>query len=252
MPSLVVLMYHRVAPEAAGRLAHLTVPPDRFAWQMAKLREGGFAPQRQDDVAAWLAGRRDLPRRAVVITFDDGYADNAVHAFPILERYRIPGVTFVVTGKLGGSNDWDEGAASWPLMDAPAVQYWAQRGLEFGAHGRRHRSLVGLDEAALAEEIDGSHADLSTLLGQPPIAFAYPYGDEDAPSRSAAARRYRLAYGTREGGNNSRGDAWSLRRTSVLPAYPGYEFLCQLRLGWGPRDRLRSAALHLRRGLQVA
>jgi peptidoglycan/xylan/chitin deacetylase (PgdA/CDA1 family) len=98
---LVVLMYHRVAPGASGPLAHLTVPPERFAWQMAKLRERGCVPQRQQEVAAWLAGRGTLPPRAVVVTFDDGYADNVTHAFPVLERHRIPAVTFVVTGKLG-------------------------------------------------------------------------------------------------------------------------------------------------------
>src|SRR5437764_754437 len=102
MSGLVVLMYHRVAPDAAGPLAHLTVTPDRFAWQMAKLVEGGFKPVRQEDVAAWIAGRRELPARAVAVTFDDAYADNVAHAFPVLERYRIPALTFVVTGKLGG------------------------------------------------------------------------------------------------------------------------------------------------------
>lgn len=248
MTRLVVLMYHRVAPETSGRLAHLTVPPDRFAWQMKKLREGGFVPQRQDEVAAWLAGQRELPKRAVVITFDDGYADNAVHAFPVLERDRIPAVTFIVTGKLGGSNDWDEGAASWPLMDAQTIHDWAGRGQEFGGHGRMHRSLVGLDEAALTDEIDGSYADLQTLLGQAPIAFAYPYGDEDAGVRQMTSRRFAVAYGIQEGLNRSREDGWSLRRTGVLPAYPGYEFLAQLRLGWGPRNRARV----LRRWLRAA
>jgi peptidoglycan/xylan/chitin deacetylase (PgdA/CDA1 family) len=251
MPSLVVLMYHRIAPDSSGRLAHLTIPPDRFAWQMAKLRDGGFAPQRQDEVAAWLVGRRTLPRRAVVITFDDAYADNTAHAFPILESHRMPAVTFVVTGKLGGRNDWDDGAASWPLMDGQAVRDWTRRGQEFGAHGRRHRSLVGLDDAALADEIDGSHADLSALLGQPPLAFAYPYGDEEERVRSLTARRFPVAYGTREGRNKSGTDATALRRTGVLPAYPDYEFMTQIRLGWGPRNRARDAALRLRRWLQV-
>lgn len=245
MGGLVVLMYHRVAPDAAGPLAHLTMPPDRFAWQMAKLSQGGFVPQRQQDVAAWLAGRRVLPRRAVAVTFDDGYADNVIHAFPALERHRIPAVTFVVTAKLGGRNDWDGDAAPEALMDAAAIRDWAGRGLEFGVHGRTHRSLPGLGAAACAEEIDGAHADLARITGREPLAFAYPYGDVTAPVRDQVAHRYAVAYGVRDGVNRAAADPWTLRRTAVLPAYPGYEFWCQLRLGWGPRDRARSAARRL-------
>jgi len=242
---LVVLMYHRVAPGAAGPLAHLTVSPERFAWQMAKLRDGGFAPQRQADVTAWLAGRGRLPPRALVVTFDDGYADNVEHAFPVLETLRIPAVTFVVTGKMGGRNDWDGDAAPWPLMDSASIRDWARRGLEFGVHGRTHRSLPGLEDAALAEEIDGAQAKLAELVGETPTAFAYPYGDVSGRVRERVARRFAVAYGVAEGANSHAVDRWLLRRTAVLPAYPGFEFLCQLRLGWGPRNRARTAVRRL-------
>lgn len=245
MSRLVVLMYHRVALDAAGPLAHLTVPPDRFAWQMARLIEDGFAPQTQDSVAAWVARRHPLPRRAVVVTFDDGYADNVVHAFPVLGRLRIPAVTFVVTAKLSGANDWDGGAAPWPLMDGNAIRDWSRRGLEFGAHGRTHRSLAGLDDAALSDEIDGAAVDLGRLLGRAPMAFAYPYGHADARSRLRVSARFQVAYGVDEGANKDGADPLQLRRTSVLPAYPDLEFLCQVRLGWGPRNGARSLARRL-------
>ncbi len=245
MSRLTVLLYHRVAPPAASPLAHLTISPERFAWQMAKLREGGFAPQRQTDVAAWLGGRGTLPGRAVVVSFDDGYADNVEHAFPVLERLRIPAVTFVLTGKLGGRNDWDGEAAPWPLMDGAAIRDWTRRGLEFGVHGRTHCSLPGLEEAALADEIDGAQADLGALIGKMPVAFAYPYGHVTARVHGRVARRFAVAYGTAEGANSRSADPWLLRRTAVLPAYPGFEFLCQLRLGWGPRNRARTVVRRL-------
>lgn len=245
MGRLTVLMYHRVAPDAVGPLAHLTVSPDRFAWQMRRLRDGGFAPQRQASVAAWLAGGNTLPPRAVVVTFDDGYAENVEHAFPVLEGLQIPAVTFVVTAKLGMRNDWDGDAAPWPLMDGASIRDWARRGLEFGVHGRTHRSLPSLDDAALAEEIDGAQAELEALIGERPIAFAYPYGDAGARVHKRVAGRFAVAYGTAEGANAQTVDPWLLRRTAVLPAYPGFEFLCQLRLGWGPRNRTRTIGRRL-------
>jgi peptidoglycan/xylan/chitin deacetylase (PgdA/CDA1 family) len=155
-------------------------------------------------------------------------------------------VTFVVTGKLGGRNVWDEDAEAWPLMDAAAIQDWARRGLEFGGHGRTHRSLVALDEAALTEEVEASHADLRRLLGRAPLAFAYPYGHSDRRVRAKTAQHFALAYGTQEGANPTGADAWALRRTSVLPAYPAYEFQCQVRLGWGPRNCVRNIFQSLR------
>jgi len=245
MSRLVVLMYHRVAPDASGPLAHLTVPPDRFAWQMTRLQGGGFVPQTQGDIAAWLGGRRALPRKAVVVTLDDGYADNVTHAFPVLERLRIPAVTFVVTAKLGGVNDWDRDDAPWPLMDAAAVRDWSRRGLEFGGHSRTHRSLIELEDGELREEIVASADDLAGLTGRAPLAFAYPFGHFDARARQAAAERFALAYGVRPGANDDRVDPYLLRRTAVLPAYPNFEFSCQLRLGWGPRNRARYYARRL-------
>jgi len=181
----------------------------------------------------------------VVVTFDDGYAENVEHAFPVLETLRIPAVTFVVTGKLGARNDWDGDAAPWPLMDGPSIRDWARRGLEFGVHGRTHRSLPPLDDATLADEIDRAQGELQALVGERPVAFAYPYGDVTARVHERVARRFAVAYGVAEGANAQAADPWLLRRTAVLPAYPGFEFLCQLRLGWGPRNRARTVVRRL-------
>jgi peptidoglycan/xylan/chitin deacetylase (PgdA/CDA1 family) len=175
----------------------------------------------------------------VVVTFDDGSADNVAHAFPILERQRIPAVTFVVTGKLGGRNDWDGDAAPWALMDGAAIRDWARRGFEFGVHGRTHRSLSGLDDAVA--ETDGAQADLAVLLGKTPLAFAYPYGDVTARARAGrpavcdrlwCARRNQ-PFGRRSLDAAAHGRPAGLSRGRVL---------CRLRLGWGPRDRARRAA----------
>ncbi|MBI1779201.1 MAG: polysaccharide deacetylase family protein [Proteobacteria bacterium] len=250
---LVVLMYHRIAPDIPRMRGDLAVTPDRFARQMARLRQDGFTALRQDDVVAWLRGQRELPARPVVVTFDDGYADNLIHAFPVLERLEIPAITFLVTQRLGGQNDWDSGKLpTRQLMGASDVAAWAARGLEFGAHGRTHRSLVGLDAPTLRAEVDGSHDDLAKLLGRAPIAFAYPNGDVDVPAHEHVSRRFALGYGAHEGANWAETDPWELQRTSVFGFYPTLEFRCQIRLGWRPGNRLRNAFVRLARPLQFA
>ncbi len=239
---LVVLMYHRVAPGPRVSPEDLTLSPEEFAWQMARLQQDGFTPVGQADVAAWLQGARGLPERPVVVSFDDGYADTMLHAFPLLERLQIPAVSFLVTRRLGGMNEWDTGKLpSWRLMEADDVRIWSKRGIEFGAHGRTHRSLVDVEPTMLAAEIDGSAEDLAALLGAPPLAFAYPYGDVDGAAREHVSRRFALAYGAREGANKPGCDRWELRRTGVSPSHPKLEFWCQLHLGWNPVSKPRNA-----------
>jgi peptidoglycan/xylan/chitin deacetylase (PgdA/CDA1 family) len=105
--NVVVLLYHRVAelPRDAFRLA---VTPGRFAEQLEQINSR-FQVLRLTELAEALEAG-ELPRRAVVITFDDGYRDNLDNARPLLERYEMPATVFVASGHLGSSRDfwWDE------------------------------------------------------------------------------------------------------------------------------------------------
>lgn len=74
---------------------------------MMRLVAGSFHVMTLGDAALRLS-KRELPARAVVITFDDGYADNAEVALPILERYRLPATFFVSTGFLDGGRMWND------------------------------------------------------------------------------------------------------------------------------------------------
>lgn len=106
-PAALILMYHRVAEVQPDPWA-LCVTPQHFTEQLEVLRQyGGVVSLRQLSMAL-----RDgsLPDRAVVVTFDDGYADNLYHAKPLLERYDIPATIFLTTGAIGRGREfwWDE------------------------------------------------------------------------------------------------------------------------------------------------
>jgi peptidoglycan/xylan/chitin deacetylase (PgdA/CDA1 family) len=101
-----ILLYHRIADvECDPQL--LCVSPCRFAEQLAVLADT-YAVLRLSDVAAALRARR-LPRRAVVVTFDDGYADNLEVAQPLLDAHALPATVFAATAYLGGREAywWD-------------------------------------------------------------------------------------------------------------------------------------------------
>lgn len=99
-----ILAYHRVLDEDG--LQDFGFDPELvsataadFAWQMRVVAER-MSPVRFRDVVAHLEGRRSLPERAVLVTFDDGYDDNYHVAFPVLKEFGVPATFFVSTGHI--------------------------------------------------------------------------------------------------------------------------------------------------------
>ena len=97
--TFLVLIYHRVNDQAR-RFAIEAVSTTLFENQMRYLSQY-FRVLPLDEVVNRLREGRDLPRRAVAITFDDGYEDNYVNAFPLLRKYRLPATIFLTTGCIG-------------------------------------------------------------------------------------------------------------------------------------------------------
>jgi peptidoglycan/xylan/chitin deacetylase (PgdA/CDA1 family) len=104
---IVILIYHRVAP-LADYPYPIVVSPDNFAQQMEVLRKN-YHPLSLLELVEAIEGCK-VPRRGVVVTFDDGYIDNLTYALPILESYQIPATVFVTTGNLIEQREfwWDE------------------------------------------------------------------------------------------------------------------------------------------------
>ncbi|WP_116364730.1 polysaccharide deacetylase family protein [Parahaliea mediterranea] len=102
---LSVLIYHRVlaAPDFMRPGEPTTA---QFAWQMQLLRRYFNVLPLVEAAQALRNGT--LPPRAVAITFDDGYADNATLALPILRRLGLPATVFVATAYLNGGRMWND------------------------------------------------------------------------------------------------------------------------------------------------
>ncbi|MDD5403885.1 MAG: polysaccharide deacetylase family protein [Sulfuricella sp.] len=92
-----VLMYHHVSPHPGL----VTVSPHTFEQQMARLARGGYTALTAGRFLSFLKGERTVPDKSVLITFDDGFLDNYVHAFPVLQRLGLHAVIFAVTGWIG-------------------------------------------------------------------------------------------------------------------------------------------------------
>lgn len=106
-PGALILMYHRVA-EVDSDPWSLCVHPNHFVQHLDVLQQY-CEPIRLSQLPLMLQNRTPL-KRQVIITFDDGYADNFNIAKPLLERHNIPATIFVVSGKIDQSQEfwWDE------------------------------------------------------------------------------------------------------------------------------------------------
>jgi len=191
--SLAVLTFHSISSEPGPT----SIAPATFRMQIEILAEAGFKSMGCQAFIDWREGRIDSTRR-VLVTFDDGYADFASAALPILREHGFSAIVFLPTGKLGAREDW-RGAnrSKRPLMDWPTVAELARSGIEFGGHGITHADLTRLAPAQRREEIAGSARDLEAHLGVRPRSFAAPYGRVSPETIADIAQHYEAAFGTR-------------------------------------------------------
>jgi peptidoglycan/xylan/chitin deacetylase (PgdA/CDA1 family) len=220
-----VLMLHHV------ELTPLAPPPLHPASYLDRADFAGFL----DDLAArgyrtWTlaeaATRGRLPRRSVVLTFDDGCRCFAEHAFPELRKRGMTATLFAVSGELGGTNRWDRAAGEREerLLDAGELRRFADAGIEIASHSRSHRDLTTGSDEELAAEVAGSRRDLEAVLGRPVLTFCYPYGRLDARARAAVeAADYLAAVGIQANPGARAGDPFALARMIVHPGESRFE-----------------------------
>jgi peptidoglycan/xylan/chitin deacetylase (PgdA/CDA1 family) len=176
-----ILMYHGVA-EVAEDPNLLCVSPSRFAEHMAWLERRGL---RGVGIGALVDAMRAGRQRGLVgITFDDGYLSVLEAALPELQRRGFGATAYIISDRLGGTNEWDEGP-SWPLMTVGQVRELAEAGIEIGSHAATHMRLAGASPEQLTAEVGDSKTSLGALLGTEIRGFAYPYGSMDAAARRA-------------------------------------------------------------------
>lgn len=216
----VVLAYHALSDLSEDSvLAQYGIAPERFAAQLDMLSRRGYRFVGLEEVLTALAGRAALPPKAVLVTFDDAYADLVPGASAALAERGIPAVVFAVSGEIGGTNRWDHwlGAAALPLLDVDGLRALTGAGIEIGAHGVTHRPLSSLDGAEIREELVGSAEQIEASGLPRPRAFAYPHGEWTPECASAAAAvGYAAAFTIDPGLARQGGNPWALPRIEVL------------------------------------
>lgn len=207
-----ILCYHRVGgPHESDAM---TMPLWLFEQQMAFLYRH-YHPMRLGTLVTSISAGHPVPDRAVAVTFDDGYEDTFIRAWPVLRRFGIPATVFVTTGFIDRTVT-SKSLSHAAMLTWPMVQALQRDGIEIGSHTVTHAVLSQLGADACTDEVAASKQRLEERLGTSVELFAYPYGD--APSvhyaAQAAVRQagYRAACTTVAGFNGAGTDLFALHR----------------------------------------
>jgi peptidoglycan/xylan/chitin deacetylase (PgdA/CDA1 family) len=174
-----VLMYHVIAdPPPGAPWPHLFVSRAEFVAQVAWLQTHGFEAVTLAQVWRHWHHGAPLPKRPIVLSFDDGYHSVAAVALPVLAERGWAGMLNLKLGNIGEPGGLTE----------RQVRRLLAAGWELGAHTLTHPDLRTLDDAALEREVSGSRTALRRRFGIPVDFFCYPAGAYDARVIAAVRR----------------------------------------------------------------
>jgi peptidoglycan/xylan/chitin deacetylase (PgdA/CDA1 family) len=208
-----VLCYHHFAETCDSSLC---TPTSVFEQQMKALKEGGYSVISTAELSEFLAFRRRIPKKAVVINLDDGYRSTYEIAYPILKKYGFTATLFIYTSFIGASKN----ALTWDQLKAMKAD-----GFEVGSHTVNHvdlsRKLHGESEkeylARVKRELLVSKQVLDDKLNQNTQYVAFPYGEfTPVVLKLCEETGYRVGFSVKAGGNPFFAEPLSLKRDQIL------------------------------------
>lgn len=244
-----VLMYHKVSNlPLEEKVPYCNVTVDAFEAQMKYLFENKVEVLTLKGLGHWLRRER-LPgsRKKVVITFDDGFQDNYLYAYPILKKYRLEATFFVIVGYIGRHAffehlQWDAPALAdreqhpnhWLPMTWEMLNEMKENGMSIGSHTCSHRSLAKLSRTEIEAEVGHSKKTLEEKLQTEVSSFSYPfgsptYGDFNPMTEGALKKAgYAVACTTGWGANEMGDNPYTLKRIPVYDHDTLFDFKCKI------------------------
>lgn len=206
-----ILMYHyiRNVTDPNDTLgANLSVSPSIFDKQMKFLTDNNYQSVSLSELRDGFAGKKviDKNKKPIVLTFDDGYDDAYTQAFPILKKYNMIGVFYIISGQIGQSE----------RMTASQIVELDKAGMSIGSHTKNHLDLASLNGANLNNQLDDSKKRLEQLLNHPVYDFCYPAGKfDDGVALKVEDAGYLTAVTTNNGIANNENNLFELPRVRM-------------------------------------
>lgn len=240
------LLYHHFARAEQANTGTQTYDPVYFCYdtafdeQMMYLAQEGYTTISLEDFIACRQGKKALPRKPIVLTFDDGFMSNYTLAFPILRKYGMTATIFMTVDR-NADNFKKYAAVDAPLNDAQ-LREMSDYGIAIESHSMTHRYLSELEPETIRWELAESRASLAKLLGKPVRFIAIPTGAYNATvKRLVRDTGYEAAFCMLKGSNNLSSDLYALRRLVIARDFTLDDFRRILQPGTGCYLRLTSS-----------
>lgn len=216
-----ILMYHVIsAPKPGAPFPELYTPKPQFAAQMNALAQQGYHGVTLGQVYDYWHHAIALPRKPIVISFDDGYLSHYTHALPVLRKLGWPGVLNLEVNNVLTPGD----------ISQSQVRALIHAGWEVDSHTLTHPDLTRISATQLRHELVQSRAFLRSHFGVPVDYFCYPAGRYNATVEAAVrAAGYRLATTTQPGIASPHADPLALPRIRVSGSDTAADLLAKLR-----------------------
>jgi len=216
-------MYHSIEPEGSKRVYEherfYNITPDKFREQVDYLKRNSYNSVSINDLLR-IENDYDLPRRPIMLTFDDGHVSHYDTVLPILKDAGFTGVFFLVSNDIGKEYriNWD------------GVKALKRAGMDIGSHGVNHDTINKLPYQNLIIELKASKIELEDNLGTEIIAFAIPRGFY-SPKISNVARGmgYKFVFTSFTGNSTLYSNPYRMRRIVMRSSYTMKEFISIVR-----------------------
>ena len=202
-----ILMYHYIEYVTDKRdtiRQSLNITPYILEHQIQTLLNAGYTFITARELGEIFDGKLDIPKKPILLTFDDGYRDFYTDAYPIIKKYRVKATAYIISGFIGYRN----------YMAETQIKTIAQEGLvEIGANTVHHLSFSHAPIHEIQKELRESKTTLETLIGKSVVSFAYPNGSYDEYAMNEVEQSgFTIAMGTRPGITINPQDRFTLSR----------------------------------------
>ena len=215
--TFVTLGYHIINRSIDDKIA---ISEELFEEHLRYLRDEGYTSLSLEQAIAIINGAMPAPPRSVLLTFDDGYKDNARVVLPLLRGYGMRATEFVISGYIGQSNRWNPRAGydtdhmTWDDLCA-----WYESGCDIGGHSHWHFCMTRLSPDELEETVRLNKDMLEKRLGARLQAFAYPYGKFNRAVQNVVRQHYEMAFAVDGGVWDAQSDCYAINRLNISPAW---------------------------------
>ena len=220
-------MYHSIS-EHVGKEKHnkWRVKPKDFEKQMNWFYKNNW----KSFTISELVKLDEIPKKSFVVTFDDGFEDNFLNAFPILKKYNFKATIYLVPNQK--TNHWEEKNTTVlsNLLNEKQILEMQKLGLiEFGSHTLSHVNLSTINDEQLLNELKKSKEEVEKITNQECEAFAYPYGKFDDNIVNSVKRvGYKNATVVKRGLFKKDDDVFTIKRVGILGTESFFDFLLKI------------------------